>query len=586
MTETAWIYARFSTAEQGGGHSLERQLADCRAHCERRGWQHSTDRVITDLGKSAFDATNRAVGSALGSFEAMAQAGKRRGQIFVVENVDRLSREGFEPATDIVRELLKCGVSVAIVSGDQFLDASQKPELIEMIKIMLAADLAHKESAKKSERVRKAWEAKIQAAVNGSRLAMTKILPAWLEADAKTKKILIIPHRVNVLGEIYASYLGGNGLPAIVHRLNSRKEPSWGYGKKASAQGWSTAYLHKLLTNRAVLGEFEAMSRAHGASSHAETSKGIVIADYYPQAIDADTFNRVQALRKTRKKLTTNGASERNNLFAAIATCGECGAAMYYQSSNKAGNLVRHKRPDGSVSTYTVRSTNAALKCNNARRGHECTNKRGFNYPKVERLVLKYYLETALQDRVFDGQGPNQKLAENVAEQARQIDVAKSNLATGTANLMEVFSKTLAQSIAALEIQIEAMEADLQVMEQDLSHAAHTQPMDIIAKIQGIRGKLTCEDHGERLKARSLAHAGFTSLMDRFEFYETGMVVLVTKEVGGKVFSLDPKMPENDRIILAEKALRTGITRSLSDEARAEADARWFAAKDRWLALG
>jgi DNA invertase Pin-like site-specific DNA recombinase len=549
MTQKAWIYARFSTADQAKGHSLERQLTDCRSYCERNEWAHDPSREMLDSGKSAYSGSNRGDGSALGQFEAMAKGGQRNGHILVVENIDRITRQGFTQATTFVQGLLENGVSVGIVRGDQFLDASKKPDLIEMIKVMLEADLGNKESSKKSERVRKAWNAKVEAAQNGNKLAMTKQLPAWLEMDKNTKEIKLVAHRVKVLREIYEMYLAGNGLPSIIQTLNGRKEPSWGFDNKAGKNGWTGGYMHKILTSRAVLGEL----KTNGQLS-------ITVPDYYPQAIDADTFNRVAALRKTRQKLAGKGVKERNNLFAGVARCGECGAAMYYMSKRKAGAIVRHKRPNGYIE-YVNRETKAILKCEDARRGFGCTNKRGFNYPKLERDVLHYYLETALADRIFDNQNPSQKLAEAVAEQARKIDVAQTNLENLADNLAMSKSKILAERLSKMETEIETMQAELQRMEQDLAQATHSQPLDVIAKIAAVRHQLTSEDHAERLAARSLAHSGFASLISWFGFFANGVAVLSPKGAIATAFSTEAGLSDDEAGERVQDALQAYANR-------------------------
>ena len=92
MSQTAVIYARFSSAEQAHGYSLERQITNGEKFVTERGW--TLGHIIKDEGKSAFHGTNRAEGSALFDFEAEAREGLYSGKVLCVENVDRLSRQG------------------------------------------------------------------------------------------------------------------------------------------------------------------------------------------------------------------------------------------------------------------------------------------------------------------------------------------------------------------------------------------------------------------------------------------------------------------------------------------------------------
>lgn len=373
MTQPAWIYARFSSLEQSKGHSLERQLEQGREFIARMGWEHSLDREIKDEGKSAFHGANRAEGSALHEFEQKARAGHfSNGAVLVVENVDRLTRQGYEEAIDLLRLFTTNGVTVASWHDNQIYTAGERIDMMQVMSVILKAELAHEESDKKSKRIRASWNKKIEAAQNGDRRAMTKILPAWLERD-EAGMMQPIPHRVAVLNEIYDWYCDGRGLPWIVAQLNGRKEQTWGYGQKRNAAGWNTAYLHKLLTYRAVLGEFEPMSRPRSVMY--ETTKGIIIPDYFPQVITADKFNKVQALRKQRAKWGGPASKTMNNLFSGIARCSSCGGMMYFVSQQKAGRSTNHKsRIDGRKLTYLAKTDRSYLRCNNNRRKHQCDN--------------------------------------------------------------------------------------------------------------------------------------------------------------------------------------------------------------------
>src|SRR3546814_3249852 len=58
-------------------------------------------------------------------------------------------------------------------------------------------------------------------------------------------------HRASVINEIFDWYLKGDGILAIVQRLNERKEPVW----SNAAGGWHLAYISRVLKSRQVLGE-------------------------------------------------------------------------------------------------------------------------------------------------------------------------------------------------------------------------------------------------------------------------------------------------------------------------------------------
>jgi DNA invertase Pin-like site-specific DNA recombinase len=285
MSLSAWVYARFSSVEQSKGHSLERQLSTARAYIALKGWQHNPAQEITDEGKSAYSGDNRVEGTALAVFEARAKTGEFRHvpTVLVVENMDRLTRQGYEDALSFCNGLLTSGVSIATTMDGGFLQSGQRIDLATVINLILKAELAFEESAKKSDRIRKAWDAKLDAAKAGDRLAMTPIVPSWLKVDRVTKDISVIPNRSAIVNEIYDAYLDGQSIPKILVMLNTRKEPTWGY--RPVVKGWHGATVQKILANRAVLGEYRPSKDSHNGGK-------FVIGDYFPQVVDTEKFNR------------------------------------------------------------------------------------------------------------------------------------------------------------------------------------------------------------------------------------------------------------------------------------------------------
>lgn len=110
MTQIAIVYGRFSTSEQSKGLSLERQTKRGTEYALERKW--FVEKVLMDEGRSAFHGANRLEGSALHEFELEAKNGLHRGKMLVVENIDRLSRQGAKAAAQLIWGLNENGVSV------------------------------------------------------------------------------------------------------------------------------------------------------------------------------------------------------------------------------------------------------------------------------------------------------------------------------------------------------------------------------------------------------------------------------------------------------------------------------------------
>ncbi|WP_084491013.1 recombinase family protein [Sphingobium ummariense] len=514
MTLPAWIYARFSTMEQSKGHSLKRQINEGRAFIERMGWEHSEQREIVDEGKSAFHGANRSEGSLLYEFEQKARKGHfNNGAVLAVENLDRLTRQGYEEAIDLLRLFTKNGVTVATWHDNQIYEAGKRIDMMKVMSVILKAELAREESEKKSLRTRASWSNKIEAAINGDRRAMTKILPAWLQRNDATMQMEVIEYRAGVVNEIYDWYISGRGLPWIVQRLNERKEASWAYSGKDRGAGWNTAYLHKILTNRSVLGEFEPMSRPRSALH--EMTKGIVVQNFYPQIITADKFHRVQQLRAQRVKWGGQATKTMNNLLSGIARCATCGGAMYFESQQKAGRKTGHKsRVDGRPLEYVAKTDRSYFRCNSARRGHTCTNKTRIRYETLEKAILDCMFDVAMKDTTFKPSDEEAKLSISIAELSRSLETKREQMQRGSENLLEVFSKSLALRVAQLEAEVEADEAQLEILERQLDLARGAlRPEEDTDLLIAARTALQSDDKEERYLARVQAHQSLTRLI-------------------------------------------------------------------------
>jgi DNA invertase Pin-like site-specific DNA recombinase len=105
----AYSYIRFSTVEQLKGHSLARQLQRTREYCASRGLTLD-ESIPPDLGRSAYSGEHLEKGS-LGDFLARVKADFiPTGSALVIENLDRLSRQGIDATIDLLKQLTQ-GVS-------------------------------------------------------------------------------------------------------------------------------------------------------------------------------------------------------------------------------------------------------------------------------------------------------------------------------------------------------------------------------------------------------------------------------------------------------------------------------------------
>lgn len=313
--KSATLYLRVSSTEQIKGYGPDRQKMLGREYAARMG--RRIEREIADEGRSAFSGKNRLEGAALHDFELEARNGLHNDSVLIVENIDRLSRQGAKAAAQLIWALNEHGVDVATYHDGFIYQAGNNGDMMELFSVIIKAQLAHEESANKSRRTKASWEKRHKDIAAGSKATMAGRAPAWL--TIRDGKYQAIEQRVKVLNEIYDLYINGVGIYRIVQRLNERKEPPWPVRKKDGAGGWYLAYVHRLLTSRAVLGEYITLDGA------------CLAVDYFPQAISAEKFARAQAVRGTKAKTGGHDRARSHNLLSGLVICAECNGTGCYE---------------------------------------------------------------------------------------------------------------------------------------------------------------------------------------------------------------------------------------------------------------
>jgi DNA invertase Pin-like site-specific DNA recombinase len=292
----AYSYIRFSSPQQAEGDSERRQTEAAAKWCKKNGVDLDTS-TFRDFGMSAFRGKNRDLG-ALGAFLQLVEDGDGDGNdrvppgsFLVVEALDRLTRENIQPAMLLVLNLLAKGVRIVQLQPAEVV-YDDKSDTTAIILMLVELSRGHSESKVKSERIGAAWDnKKKKARADGT--VLTLRLPAWVGVQGA--KLVAVPQRVKVIRRMFELTVKGHGLSRIVRELTGTVEP-WGRGGT-----WSKAYVHKILSGRAVLGEYQ--PRKAGQDGKVATD-GEAIAGYYPPVVDPDLWQRAQdalLLRKDRR---------------------------------------------------------------------------------------------------------------------------------------------------------------------------------------------------------------------------------------------------------------------------------------------
>jgi hypothetical protein len=139
-------------------------------------------------------------------------------------------------------------------------------------------------------------------------------LPGWLER--RGDKLVVVPDKVRTVETIFRLCVDGYGLSSIVKHLTAARIAPFG-----GAKHWSKAYLHKVLTGRAVLGEHQPM--------RGDEPDGPPILGYYPAIIDKDTWEAVRGALKGRKEQRGPIGKGVATLFGGLLRAAGTGEPIY-----------------------------------------------------------------------------------------------------------------------------------------------------------------------------------------------------------------------------------------------------------------
>ncbi|EPG2187061.1 recombinase family protein [Enterobacter cloacae] len=322
----AFSYARFSTKSQSTGTSLERQLNASRLFCSERGLTLSP-KGYHDLGVSGFKQVKRP------ELEQMLQAIQSgdipSGSYILIEAIDRLSRKGISHTQDVLKQILQYKVKVAFVGEDaktlagQVLDENSLNDLSSVILVALAADLAHKESVRKSKLVKAAKSIIRKKATEGHKVRGHTMF--WIDWSDK-KQDFVLNDRVKDVHKIIQLRREGQGPRKIAKTLNELNIP----GPRGNP--WNHMTVTVVLRSPVLYGAYQTHQIIDG-----QKVPDVLLENHYPAVITQEEFVTIQADSSKSNK----GRPSKANPFSGVLRC-ECGQAMLF---SKRTNLNKDGEP-------------------------------------------------------------------------------------------------------------------------------------------------------------------------------------------------------------------------------------------------
>lgn len=315
----AYSYLRWSSDPQTKGDSLRRQLEATRAICDSNKWE-LVETLPVDAAISAFRGDNIQNGSLAGFRNAVENAVIKTPCVLVVEAFDRLTRESLRVARNLFEELLVKDVQICTANNGKVYDKSSLDNPMEVMMSLFEMNAAHEYSKSLGRRSRAAWKRKKSEAKNG--ILLTRKLPAWIgikTGSKETKDLFLIEERAEVVRRIFREYLLGKGSRTIAYTLT--KERIKPFGK---CEAWNVSSVFKILKSKTTIGIYQP---EYHESKTRRIPEGDPIEDYYPAAIDRDTFLRAQ--KRLLDKYTPRGPRKNlYNLFTGLLFCKCCGGKM------------------------------------------------------------------------------------------------------------------------------------------------------------------------------------------------------------------------------------------------------------------
>jgi DNA invertase Pin-like site-specific DNA recombinase len=151
-----FCYCRFSTRATSRDNIPKRQLQRAKEYADRVGLELDA-KLTADNGASDLKGTAIEKGS-LAHFLNLVRAGKVKPRAtLVIENLDRLSRQGPKATRQLIEQVTDSGVDVHILNLRLTLKQGWENKLTDSVILDAELSRSYLESSYRSERIKKAW---------------------------------------------------------------------------------------------------------------------------------------------------------------------------------------------------------------------------------------------------------------------------------------------------------------------------------------------------------------------------------------------------------------------------------------------
>ena len=323
MTGRLFSYQRFSMSTQADGDSVRRQTKAARDYAKINQLIFQ-DKTFQDLGVSGWKARKRNGLESL--LQAIEHSEIRAGDVVFLENLDRLTRKGFQETNDLIKDIVKTGVILYIQSDGLTLNKASLNDFTSIIRVAIMADLAWKESEKKSQRLLETKGQKRKRAIENNE-AQARKLPFWIDYN-KEKKGYQFNSYVDIVKRILEMRLAGTSDRKITQLLNDE-----GITTPRGCK-WHESSARKVYRHPAVYGAYQTMKTIRDDPDDHTTARVVndtLVFNHYPALISKYDYDSLAPKNAKR------GAQSNHNHLKRLARCGHCNEALGKRRQKQSG---------------------------------------------------------------------------------------------------------------------------------------------------------------------------------------------------------------------------------------------------------
>ena len=455
VNKLAYSYRRFSSAKQGDGSSLERQLELAQAVCNEKGWKLFD--LPPDKGVSAFQITDadeqKAANihkGALGAFLKRVERGEvSKGSVLIIEKMDRFSRNYVDLVIPDFLKLLQSGIEIfSCVDKTHYTLADiRKPGMLLQYAVMGMA-MANDYSHSMGERIGRAVTLRLAECSKGAKMALGSWQPRWIDfiGEPKQPGQFKLNGHAETIQRMVREYLAGDSMYSIAKGLIRDTVPTLAGGK------WSQGTIGHLLGNESLRGTV--------------TIKGVRLENYYPAAITQGEYDRLRV--KLHANVERRGGNAHSdyvaNLFRNRCKCFACRGTVTSQRS-------------GPKHLYFCKNRRVGL----------CKTKRMVNIGNLETDFFLYFLATSPDELLGKQDGEHSTKTTAIQSRIAKLD---GDIAAATELIGAIPIAELKNKLAAMETKRQQAKAELDTLNHSMLSVSTPQAfMDIRAVFQRLRSR-------------------------------------------------------------------------------------------------